>query len=55
MRLLGQSRGGNSVKMNRQRKFSIAEILQISTSCEARILIYAILKRFANLGGGGKE
>ena len=43
--------------MTKQRKFSIVEILQISTSCEARALICAILKDFANLGGGveGRE
>ena len=44
-----------SIKMNKQRKFCIVEILQISTSCEARILTCAILKRFANFGGEARR
>ena len=41
--------------MTKQQKSSVVEILQISRSCEARTLICAILKHFANLvaGGGG--
>ena len=44
--------------MTKQRKFFIVEILQINRNCEMRILICAILKRFAELrrgGGGGGE